>query len=90
VYKELLGNWDDLLSLPPDYTPATPPEKAFPRTSKYTKDLCQDKIFESIKQKCPEPAEPDHMVIVKEEEDKKTSALGRPPAKRAPFLVSQI
>jgi transcription initiation factor TFIIB len=58
--------------------------------SKYTKDLCQDKIFESIKQKCPEPAEPDHMVIVKEEEDKKTSALGRPPAKRAPFLVSQI
>jgi len=33
VYKELLGNWDDLLSLPPDYTPATPPEKAFPRTS---------------------------------------------------------
>jgi len=87
VYKELLGNWDDLLSLPPDYTPATPPEKAFPRTSIYSgrsasgKDLYQDKIFESIKQKCPEPAEPDHMVIVKEEEDKKTIALGRPPTK---------
>ena len=109
MYKELLGNWDDLLSLPPDYTPATPPEKAFPRTSIYsgrsasTKDLYQDKIFECIKQKCPEPGEPDHMVIVKEEEDKKTSALGRPPAKpeahelgkaiqppNAPFLVSQI
>ena len=107
VYKELLENWDDLL--PPDYTPATPPEKAFPMTNIYSgrsasgKDLYQDKIFESIKQKCPEPGEPDHMVIVKEEEDKKTSALGRPPAKpeahelgkaiqppNAPFLVSQI
>ncbi|CAA6657574.1 unnamed protein product [Spirodela intermedia] len=28
VYKELLENWDDLL--PPNYTPAVPPEKAFP------------------------------------------------------------
>lgn len=85
VYKELLENWDDLL--PPDYTPATPPEKAFPMTNIYSgrsasgKDMYQDKIFESIKQKCPEPAEPDHMVVVKEEEDKKTAALGRPPTK---------
>lgn len=31
VYKELLENWDDLL--PPDYTPAVPPEKAFPTTT---------------------------------------------------------
>ncbi|ONK59877.1 uncharacterized protein A4U43_C08F11880 [Asparagus officinalis] len=31
VYKELLENWDDLL--PPNYTPAVPPEKAFPMTS---------------------------------------------------------
>ncbi|KAK9165563.1 hypothetical protein Scep_000754 [Stephania cephalantha] len=30
VYKELLENWDDLL--PPNYTPAVPPEKAFPTT----------------------------------------------------------
>ncbi|WOL18615.1 plant-specific TFIIB-related protein 1 isoform X1 [Canna indica] len=30
VYKELLENWDDLL--PPNYTPAVPPEKAFPMT----------------------------------------------------------
>ncbi|KAI3910963.1 hypothetical protein MKW92_024111 [Papaver armeniacum] len=30
VYKELLENWDDLL--PPNYTPAIPPEKAFPTT----------------------------------------------------------
>ncbi|KAJ1264951.1 hypothetical protein BS78_08G040000 [Paspalum vaginatum] len=85
VYKELLENWDDLL--PPDYTPATPPEKAFPMTNIYSgrsssgKDLYHDKVFDSIKQKGPEHAEPDHMVIVKEEEDKKTSALGRPPAK---------
>jgi transcription initiation factor TFIIB len=66
VYKELLENWDDLL--PPDYTPATPPEKAFPMTTIYSvrsssgKDLYQDKIFDNIKQKGPEPAEPDHMV----------------------------
>ncbi|XP_043713007.1 plant-specific TFIIB-related protein 1 isoform X2 [Telopea speciosissima] len=31
VYKELLENWDDLL--PANYTPAVPPEKAFPTTS---------------------------------------------------------
>ncbi|PKU87089.1 plant-specific TFIIB-related protein 1 [Dendrobium catenatum] len=31
VYKELLENWDDLL--PPNYTPAVPPEKAFPMTA---------------------------------------------------------
>ncbi|XP_015576281.1 plant-specific TFIIB-related protein 1 isoform X2 [Ricinus communis] len=30
VYKELLENWDDLL--PSNYTPAVPPEKAFPTT----------------------------------------------------------
>lgn len=31
VYKELLENWDDLL--PSNYTPAVPPEKAFPTTT---------------------------------------------------------
>ncbi|KAH9300578.1 hypothetical protein KI387_012161 [Taxus chinensis] len=31
VYKELLENWDDLL--PNNYTPAVPPEKAFPMTA---------------------------------------------------------
>ncbi|PKI78571.1 hypothetical protein CRG98_001043 [Punica granatum] len=31
VYKELLENWDDLL--PANYTPAIPPEKAFPTTA---------------------------------------------------------
>ncbi|RLN19788.1 uncharacterized protein C2845_PM02G34510 [Panicum miliaceum] len=93
VYKELLENWDDLL--PPDYTPATPPEKAFPMTTIYSvrsssgKDLYQDKIFDSIKQKGPEPAEPDHMVIVKEEEENKISALGRPPAKLEPHELSK-
>ncbi|TVU48065.1 hypothetical protein EJB05_07687, partial [Eragrostis curvula] len=82
VYKELLENWDDLL--PPGYTPATPPEKAFPMTTIYSgrsssgKDLYQDKILDSFKQKGPEPPEPDHMVIVKEEEDRKISALSRP------------
>lgn len=30
VYKELLENWDDLL--PSSYTPAVPPERAFPTT----------------------------------------------------------
>ncbi|KAJ4766874.1 Transcription initiation factor IIB [Rhynchospora pubera] len=33
VYKELLENWDDLL--PPNYTPATPPEKAFPMAAAF-------------------------------------------------------
>lgn len=93
VYKELLENWDDLV--PADYTPATPPEKAFPMTTIYSgrsssgKDLYQDKTFDSIKQKGPEPAEPDHMVIVKEEEDKKFSAPGRPPAKLEPHELSK-
>lgn len=31
VYKELLENWNDLL--PSNYTPAVPPEKAFPMTA---------------------------------------------------------
>uniref|UniRef100_A0A0A8YLJ3 Uncharacterized protein n=1 Tax=Arundo donax TaxID=35708 RepID=A0A0A8YLJ3_ARUDO len=53
------------------------------------KDLYQDKILDSIKQKGAEPAELDHMVIVKEEEDKKTSALGRPPAKHEPHELSK-
>uniref|UniRef100_A0A0A9D708 Uncharacterized protein n=1 Tax=Arundo donax TaxID=35708 RepID=A0A0A9D708_ARUDO len=53
------------------------------------KDLYQDKILDSIKQKGPEPAEPDHMVIVKEEEDKKISTLGRPPAKLEPHELSK-
>jgi transcription initiation factor TFIIB len=93
VYKELLENWDDLL--PPDYTPATPPEKAFPMTTIYSgrsssgKDLYQDKTFDSIRQKGPEPSEPDHMVIVKEEEDKKISAHGRLPAKLEPHELSK-
>ncbi|XP_062210220.1 plant-specific TFIIB-related protein 1-like [Phragmites australis] len=96
VYKELLENWDDLL--PPDYTPATPPEKAFPMTTIYSgrsssgKDLSnlyQDKLLDSIKQKGPGTAEPDHMVIIKEEEDKKVSALGRPPAKLEPHDLSK-
>jgi transcription initiation factor TFIIB len=67
---------------PPGFTPATPPEKAFPMTTIYSgrpssgKDLYQHKMLENIKQKGPEPQEPGHMVIVKEEEDKKTSAVG--------------
>ncbi|KAL6867667.1 hypothetical protein ACP4OV_015691 [Aristida adscensionis] len=93
VYKELLENWDDLL--PPDYTPATPPEKAFPMTNIYSgrssssKDLYQDKLLDSIKQKGPGTAEPDHMVTVKEEEDKKITALGRLPAKLEPHDMSK-
>uniref|UniRef100_A0ACD5XHN2 Uncharacterized protein n=1 Tax=Avena sativa TaxID=4498 RepID=A0ACD5XHN2_AVESA len=85
VYKELLENWDDLL--PHNYTPATPPEKAFPMTNIYSarsssgKDLYQDKLLDSIKQKGCEAAEPDHMVIVKEEEGRKAAGLlGRPPS----------
>ncbi|KAM0884292.1 hypothetical protein ACQ4PT_031092 [Festuca glaucescens] len=84
LYKELLENWDDLL--PQNYTPATPPEKAFPMTNIYSarsssgKDLYQDKLLDSIKQKSCEAAEPDHMVIVKDEEDRKAGLLGQPPS----------
>ncbi|KAL6648640.1 hypothetical protein ACP70R_012864 [Stipagrostis hirtigluma subsp. patula] len=93
VYKELLENWDDLL--PPDYTPATPPEKAFPMTTIYSgrssssKDMYQDKLLDSIKQKGPGAADPDHMVIVKEEEDKKITPLGQLPAKLDPHDMTK-
>ncbi|KAL5219338.1 hypothetical protein ABZP36_020022 [Zizania latifolia] len=93
VYKELLENWDDLL--PPNYTPATPPEKAFPMTTIYSsrsssgKELYQDKQLDNSKQKITEAAEPDHMVIVKEEEDKKIGPFSRPSAKNEPHDLNQ-
>uniref|UniRef100_A0A0D9VQR2 Cyclin-like domain-containing protein n=1 Tax=Leersia perrieri TaxID=77586 RepID=A0A0D9VQR2_9ORYZ len=93
VYKELLENWDDLL--PPNYTPATPPEKAFPMTTIYSsrsssgKDLYQDKQLDGAKLKSSEAAEPDHMVIVKEEEDKKTGLFSRPSAKTETHDLNQ-
>ncbi|BAF11181.1 Os03g0196900, partial [Oryza sativa Japonica Group] len=93
VYKELLENWDDLL--PPNYTPATPPEKAFPMTTIYSsrsssgKDLYQDKQLDSAKLKSSEAAEPDHMVIVKEEEDKKIGPFSRPSAKTETHDLNQ-
>ncbi|KAL5209062.1 hypothetical protein ABZP36_004685 [Zizania latifolia] len=93
VYKELLENWDDLL--PPNYTPATPPEKAFPMTTIYSsrssagKDLYREKQLDSFKQKSSEAAESDHMVIVKEEEDKKIGPFSRPSAKNEPHGLNQ-
>lgn len=93
VYKELLENWDDLL--PPDYTPATPPEKAFPMTTIFSarsssgKDLYQDKLLDSIKQKSSETVELDHMVLVKEEEDRKAGPLGRSLSKPEPHDLNQ-
>jgi hypothetical protein len=51
--------------------------------------LYAHKILESIQQKGPEPQEPGHMVIVKEEEDKKTSAVGRPAKLEQGFLAAE-
>ncbi|KAL6645788.1 hypothetical protein ACP70R_017396 [Stipagrostis hirtigluma subsp. patula] len=42
------------------------------------KNLYQDKLLDSVKQKSPTAAEPDRMI---EEEDKKISALGQLPGK---------
>ncbi|KAJ4963739.1 hypothetical protein NE237_023678 [Protea cynaroides] len=84
VYKELLENWDDLL--PPNYTPAVPPEKAFPttsitsgRSSAPRTDLAdvaalldKDKQVEvTIPNKSSEVSETDHQARGKEETESK-------------------
>ncbi|MCL7031999.1 hypothetical protein MKW94_001267 [Papaver nudicaule] len=87
VYKELLENWDDLL--PPNYTPAIPPEKAFPTTlitarsssapridpAEVTSFSDRDKQPEVNKpRKSSEPLESDHQPSGKEESEIKAIA----------------
>ncbi|KAJ6801932.1 uncharacterized protein M6B38_192675 [Iris pallida] len=86
VYKELLENWDDLL--PPNYTPAVPPEKAFPMTAISTGRSSTPKVDIEIpqpnihqdKEKVSESKKPaldvmeiDHQVKVREEVEYKIS-----------------
>ncbi|OVA04522.1 Transcription factor TFIIB [Macleaya cordata] len=85
VYKELLENWDDLL--PSNYTPAVPPEKAFPTTAitgrsslapkvdpvEIASSLDKDKQPEVTKlKKQSELSETDHQSCVKEEAESKS------------------
>ncbi|OVA04524.1 Transcription factor TFIIB [Macleaya cordata] len=85
VYKELLENWDDLL--PSNYTPAVPPEKAFPTTAitgrsslapkidpvETASSLEKDKQPEVAKlKKQSELSEADHQSSVKEEAESKS------------------
>ncbi|KAG6663290.1 plant-specific TFIIB-related protein 1 [Carya illinoinensis] len=92
VYKELLENWDDLL--PSNYTPAVPPERAFPttviasgRTSatkvdlfESTSSLDRDKQLEIKANKPNEVPDTGHQVRAKEEAESRGNSyvLNRP------------
>lgn len=87
VYKELLENWDDLL--PSNYTPAVPPERAFPTTviasgrSSGSKGDFTEVAAALDREKQPEMKpnnndvlEPSHQVRVKEEAESKGNSRG--------------
>ncbi|KAL0543329.1 hypothetical protein IC582_018421 [Cucumis melo] len=87
VYKELLENWDDLL--PSNYTPAVPPERAFPTTviasgrSAAPKidafegaSLEKDKPIETKPNICTEITEMSHPSRVKEDSESKFVSRG--------------
>lgn len=88
VYKELLENWDDLL--PSNYTPAVPPERAFPttvitsgRSSASKLDfievaaaLDREKQPEMKPNRLNDVLEPSHQVQVKEEVESKGNSRG--------------
>lgn len=90
VYKELLENWDDLL--PSNYTPAVPPERAFPttviasgRSSAASKVELVEATASLDREKQPETKpniklnevpEVIHQVRVKEDAESKGSARG--------------
>lgn len=82
VYKELLENWDDLL--PPNYTPAVPPEKAFPMTTITSGRSSTPKVemlemshlsIHQDKDKLPESKKP--VEIVREEMEHKSTPHDR-------------
>ncbi|GLU13709.1 hypothetical protein SLE2022_303250 [Rubroshorea leprosula] len=89
VYKELLENWDDLL--PSNYTPAVPPEKAFPTTTIATSRsslpkadpidvpiLDKEKTQDSKSNKPIEVTDPINQVRIKEDVENNVSAISRP------------
>ncbi|KAM7516267.1 hypothetical protein LguiA_005850 [Lonicera macranthoides] len=80
VYKELLENWDDLL--PSNYTPAVPPEKAFPtatiasgRSSTPRIDLVEATSLDRIKESETKPTKTND-IVGKEEGEWKESFRG--------------
>lgn len=80
VYKELLENWDDLL--PSNYTPAVPPEKAFPtatiasgRSSTPRVDLIEATSLDRIKESETKPTKTND-IVGKEEGEWKESFRG--------------
>ncbi|KAM3757309.1 hypothetical protein ACB098_02G178200 [Castanea mollissima] len=88
VYKELLENWDDLL--PSNYTPAVPPERAFPttviasgRSSAPKGDLVEgnsslerEKLQEIKVNKPDEVPDMGHQARVKEEAESRVNSQG--------------
>jgi transcription initiation factor TFIIB len=88
VYKELLENWDDLL--PSNYTPAVPPERAFPTTViasgrasapkgdfvEGTSSLERDKLLEIKVNKPDEVPDMAHQARVKEEAESRGNSHG--------------
>ncbi|KAL5557263.1 hypothetical protein UlMin_039499 [Ulmus minor] len=88
VYKELLENWDDLL--PSNYTPAVPPERAFPTTViasgrsssskvdlfELTASVDREKQPEAKRSKPSEVSETSHQAKVKEEAESKGNSRG--------------
>lgn len=86
VYKELLENWDDLL--PPNYTPAVPPEKAFPTTTIASSRPSSTKVetvetsssAQPVKDKQPEAVKPSKTPEILETEHQsrgKEEAIGK-------------
>lgn len=88
VYKELLENWDDLL--PSNYTPAVPPERAFPTTViasgrasapkvdlvEVTSSSDRDKQSEIKGNKTIECPDTGHLARAKEEAESRGNSLG--------------
>lgn len=87
VYKELLENWDDLL--PSNYTPAVPPEKAFPTTAILTSrssaprvdsvevnSVDKNKLLESKTNKSNEVSDANHQGKGKEDIERNGNSCG--------------
>lgn len=83
VYKELLENWDDLL--PSNYTPAVPPEKAFPTTTISTGRSSSVRVIDIVEEREKEkhvdikPLKPkaDEMEIDTKDRDTHVSEKGK-------------
>ncbi|KAB5547664.1 hypothetical protein DKX38_011070 [Salix brachista] len=96
VYKELLENWDDLL--PKNYTPAVPPEKAFPTTTIASGRSSAPKIdqvelisssLEKDKQLESKSNKPSELARGKEDAENNGNSRGVPPPRqnfRQPWL----